>query len=309
MSRILDITQENADRFSTGTVQAKHRFLESGLFEDDALAELIEGYPEEHMSIHTTTLNPDGVETWRHGSMKGRTGADVIEAIKHGKLWINLQHMEDVAPRYHALVARALDDVTEKNPSLKHMRHNTGILISSPSARVLYHCDISPVVLCHIRGAKRLWLYPNTDEFISNNSREQVVLRETEEEVPYSEDMDAHAQVFDLKPGDLLSWEMQAPHRVDNIEGLNVSMTTAYYTPEAMKQYGVIYGNGVLRRLFGMNPKSVDTKGLAAMIKCGLAFAVKKTGVLEANEREFVTTFEVDPTQELGYVEFEGHRA
>jgi len=309
MSGILDISQHDADLFSKGTVSAKHRFLESGLFEDDALATLIEEYPADCMSIHTTTPDPDGVETWRHGSMGGRTGAEVLEAVRHGQLWINLQHMEDVAPRYHNLVARSFDEVTKLNPKFKHMRHNTGLLISSPRSRVLYHSDISPVILCHVRGRKRLWLYPDTEDFISQKSREQVVLKETEEEIPYTEDYDRHAQVFDLMPGDLLSWKMQAPHRVDNLDGLNVSITTAYYTPEAMKQYGVIYANGAMRRLFGMDPKSIETKGIAALAKCAFAVVIRKSGLLEGNQRVFKTTFEVDPEQELGYVEFEGHRA
>jgi len=309
MSPILDITQEHADIFSEGTVKGRHHFLESGLFEDEPLAELIESYPAEHCSIHTTTPNADGVETWRHGTMEGRTGMEVLEAIRHGKLWINLQHMETAAPRYHALAARAFDQVKSMNPGFEHFRHNTGLLISSPSARVLYHSDISPVALWHIRGQKRLWLYPDTEEFISMKDREGVVLLETEEEIPYTEEYDKAAQVFDLQPGDVVSWKMQAPHRVDNIEGLNVSLTTAYYTPMARRQYGVIYGNGVLRRLFGMTPKSMKPTGIAALTKCALAVAVKQSGILEANEREFVTTFKVDPEEKLGYVALEGHYA
>ena len=309
MSRILDISQHDADLFSKGTVTAKHHFAKTGLFEDAALANLIETYPAEHLSIHTTTPNARGTLTWRHGTMNDRTGAEVLEAAKHGQLWINLQHMEEVATEYHDLVARAFAEVRDLNPAFRHLKHNTGLLISSPRARVLYHSDISPIALWHVRGEKRLWLYPDTEEFISQQSREQVVLRETEEEIPYSEEFDKHAQVFDLKPGELISWKMQAPHRVDNLDGLNVSFTTSYYTPETMKQYGVIYGNGVLRRLLGMNPKSMKTSGIAAMAKCALAMVVKRSGILEGNERTFTTTFEVDPSKELGYVEYEGHRA
>ena len=309
MSRILDISQRDADLFSKGTVTARHHFAETGLFEDDVLAELIETYPSEHLSIHTTTPNARGTLTWRHGTMKGRTGAEVLEATKHGQLWINLQHMETAATRYHDLVARAFGEIEDLNPGFRHMKHNTGLLISSPRARVLYHSDMSPIALWHVRGEKRLWLYPDTEEFISPLSREQVVLKETEEDIPYSEEFDKHAQVFDLKPGELISWKMQTPHRVDNLEGLNVSFTTSYYTPETMKQYGVIYGNGVLRRLFGMNPRSMETSGIAALAKCALAVMVRKSRILEGNEHTSTTTFEVDPAQELGYVEYEGHRA
>ena len=58
-----------------------------------------------------------------------------------------------------------------------------------------------------------------------------------------------------------------------------------------------------------MNPRSMETSGIAALAKCALAVMVRKSRILEGNEHTSTTTFEVDPAQELGYVEYEGHRA
>jgi hypothetical protein len=302
-SSIIDISKEDAEKFSLTSLRFKHRFAESGLFEDDALAELIETYPGHLMTVYTTTQQPDGSYLWRYGSIIGLTGEQVLEAIQHGHLWLNLQHIEDAAPRHAALVQRAFGDIANLNPGLRTFRHNTGILISSPDMSVLYHCDIPPIALWHIRGRKRLWLYPDTDEFLSPENRERVVLREQEEEVPYSPSFDQHAKVFDLEAGDAVAWKQQAPHRVDNLDGLNVSITTSYYTPEAQRFYGVVFANGAMRRLLGVTPTSRNTTGVAAMAKCAFAAGVKYSGLLKSRERVLQTSFQVDPREELGYVE------
>lgn len=309
MSPIVQISDAEAARFSLDTIRARHQFAETGLFTDDALAELIDGYPLEYIDINTTTPNADGTMEWRHGSIAGHSAAEVLQAIRQGHLWINLQHMEEVAPRYHVLVQRAFAEIADRNPQFKTFRHNTGILISSPSARVLYHCDIPPIALWHIRGRKRLYLYPDSEEFLADIDRERVVLKETEEEIPYWDSFDAYAQVFDLEPGDALSWKMQQPHRVENLDGLNVSITTSYFTPAARKFYGVIYANGAMRRLFGISPQSHAAIGPVALVKCALAAGIRASGVLKAHERVFETTFEVDPTNERGYHDLAGGRA
>jgi len=307
MSPIIDISKEDAERFSLAPLRLKHRFADSGLFSDDALADLIEVYPGHHMTIYTTGEDADGTQVWRHGTLGGLSGGEVLEAIKSGRLWLNLQHIEEAAPRYSSLVKRAFGDVSALNPSLKTFHHNTGILISSPGMNVLYHCDIPPIALWHIRGRKRLWLYPDTDKFLSPMDRERVVLRETEEEVPYRPEFDEHAKVFDLEPGDALAWKQQAPHRVDNLDGMNVSITTSYYTPAAQRFYGVVYANGAMRRLLGVNPTSTSIEGPFALAKCAFAAGVKYSGLLKSRERILQTSFQVDPSEELGYAELSPH--
>ncbi len=303
MTGIVDIGADDARRFSRDTVKLKHRFADTGMFTDDALAALIEAYPRQHLSVNTVTPLEDGTLWWRHGSVEGRSGAEVLEAVRHGRLWIHLQHLQVGAPDYQALVQSAFDGIREHAPGFKTFKHNSGLLISSPQARVLYHCDIPPIALWHIRGRKRLYLYPDTDEFLANEDRERVVLRETEEEIPYLPAFDAKAQVFDLEPGDALGWKMQAPHRVDNLDGLNVSITTEFFTPETMRFYAVAYANGAMRRLFNRPARSYAVTGPFAWAKFAFAAAVRASGILKARERIIETSFEVDPDEDLGFAD------
>lgn len=303
MSAIIDISAEDARAFSHSTVQIRHRFAGSGLFSDEALAALIERYPQPYLGVNTMTPGPDGTLEWRHGAIAGRTGEEVLEAVRRGRLWINLRALQKIAPEYHALVEKAFDEIAAKAPGFKPFRHSSGLLISSPGAQVLYHCDIPPIALWHIRGRKRLRLYPDTERFLPREARERVVLRESEEEIPFDPAFDADAQVFDLEPGQALGWKMQAPHRVENLDGLNVSITTEFFTAEALRRYGVVYANGAMARLFGYRARSMRHTGPVAIAKCAFAAGVRASGALKARERVLQMTFEVDPSRELGYAD------
>ena len=121
------------------------------------------------------------------------------------------------------------------------------------------------VALWRIRGPKRVWLYDAHDKrHLLDEVLERVVLRETEEDIPYDPAWDGDARAIDLEPGWALSWPQNAPHRVDNIDGLNVSITTDYFIPAATRKYGVYFANGMLRRRFGLRPASTRSSGPGA---------------------------------------------
>ena len=73
--------------------------------------------------------------------------------------------------------------------------------------------------LIQISGRKRVYVYPNTPPFLKPQDLEDIALLNREVDLPYAPWYDAHAQVFDLEPGQMLSWPLNAPHRVENWHG------------------------------------------------------------------------------------------
>ncbi|MEM8687721.1 MAG: cupin-like domain-containing protein [Pseudomonadota bacterium] len=281
--------------FGQGLSQCRHDFADSGLFSDEKLAELIDRYPREYYMITTTTQSTGGLE-WHNGDLNGASGAFVLQAVREGRLWLCLRRLDLVAPEYEALVNGAFDDIEARNPNCASRRRTSSLLISSPGARVLYHADIPMVALWHVRGRKRFWLYDaENPEHLPDQVLEGVVLRESEEEIAYDPAWDAEARVIDLAPGDAVSWPQNAPHRVDNLDGLNVSITTDYFTPAAERKYGVYYANGLMRRLLGVEPRSTATRGPLALAKCVAALALKKLRIHRVQERDMLQSFLLDP--------------
>lgn len=295
MSDIIDASEEAAANFGKGLSHFNHRFAESGLFTDEKLAQLIERYPREYYMINTMTAQGDKPE-WRSGEINNVSGEKVLQALTEGRIWLALRRFDVVCPEYDELVHDAFAEMEGLQPGLKTFKHNSSMLISSPGARVLYHADIPYVCLFHVRGRKKLWLYDaENKEHLPDRTLEGIILRETEEEIGYKEEWDKEASEVILEPGTALSWQLNAPHRVDNLDGLNVSITTDYFTSHAQKKYGVYYANGVMRRKFGMTPKSTNVEGLSAYAKCAAALAFKKSHIMSANERQMVSTFTLDP--------------
>lgn len=295
MSMIIEASDEAIANFGHGFSHFQHNFADSGLFTDEKLAQLIERYPREYYMINTMTAQGDKPE-WRSGEINNVSGDKVLQALTEGRIWLALRRFDLVCPEYEALVSDAFAEMEALQPGLRTFKHNSSMLISSPGARVLYHADIPYVCLFHVRGRKKLWLYDAENKtHLPDRTLEGVILRETEEEIGYDEAWDKEASEVVLEPGKALSWQLNAPHRVDNLDGLNVSITTDYFTPYAQKKYGVYYANGVMRRKFGMAPKSTAVEGLGAYAKCAAALAFKKSGMMSKDERKMVSTFTLDP--------------
>jgi hypothetical protein len=59
----------------------------------------------------------------------------------------------------------------------------------------------------------------------------------------------------------MLSWPLNAPHRVENLDTFSVSMTISYTDDETRRSEVVNFANGMLRHRFGYRPRSRSLRG------------------------------------------------
>jgi hypothetical protein len=241
-------------------VRMDHTLHRSPLFSEEALAELIEAYPRSHYSlVHMGGRGETRV--WREGDIGGLKGRDVIAAIAGGRMWLNLRDVADVAPRYRGALDQMFEEIGANVPGFDGPKRGCGILISSPEAQVYYHADLPGQCLWQILGTKRVYVYPSTPPFITPRHLEDIALFDVEVNVPYVPWYDDHAEAFDLAPGQMLHWPLNAPHRVENLEGVNVSMTVSYGNETIRRAQMVHLANGILRHRFGVTPRSRALSG------------------------------------------------
>ena len=162
--------------------------------------------------------------------------------------------------------------------------------------QVFYHLDTPLVSLWQVRGCKRVWVYPPTAPFVTDEQLERIVLRESAEQFAYDPAWDAHADVFDLTPGAMVTWRQNAPHRIENGDMLNVSLSFEFMTPRAMLRANAVYGGGVLRRRAGLRPRIRDGAMAANLAKAGVARAAKALRRQTAHEGGLPVSFRVDPS-------------
>lgn len=299
MKILSDWTDVQTSGFQKEIVRARHKLAETGLFSDEALAKLLEEHPAHMLDVCTMGDDPRFPNKFRTGDFRGCSGATLIEAAKAGRVWINMRRAMNLHPKYKAVLDRMYGDVMDAT-GVKIYNPNGGILISSPVAKVPFHCDKTETILWHVRGKKRIFIYPVTKEYLPNEAYENIVINMLDDDVPYKPEMDKGAQIFDLQPGEMITWKLNAPHKVEN-DAYCVSVTTEYSTRESAFKNAAMVTNATLRNKLGMNPKWDEAGAVSRQIKSVFGKVLKKTKLASSIKQADFVTFKIDPSVP-GYV-------
>ena len=275
-------------------LRLKHNVHERPMFTDEGLAQIIDSLPDELISIVTMGADQRGPRDWSYCRRNGLSGASLIESVKQGRIWINIIRIERALPEFRELLDEIYNEVDRYAPGLGVYSKSVGLLISSPKAKVYYHADVPGQSLWQLRGEKRVYIYPDREPCLRSRDIENVVRGVTEEEIHYEPWFDDHATVIDLKPGEMLHWPLNAPHRVDNMDCMNVSITTEHWTPVIRRSFAMNYGNGILRQ-FGWTPKSKDLYGPNLWAKVALTAAWRLSGQQKRSAFRRKMSYDLDP--------------
>ncbi|VAV97584.1 hypothetical protein MNBD_ALPHA06-2245 [hydrothermal vent metagenome] len=305
-----DFSAETAAKFKQEPITWRHNLPESSLFSDEALIKLIDNHPRDYADFCTMNEGADDMGSWRGGDPGGHSGAELLQAVRQGRLWINLRQVCNINPEYQSILHDMTEQMREKIPSFKPVSMMGGILISSPTAGVPFHIDRSDVMLWHIRGHKRVWVYPMNDSTLPEAEVEEILLHDHNDDVPYHEGMDEQALIIDMKPGMVATWALHAPHRVLNQGDMNVSIAVEWSPFSSVMQNGAQITNGILRRKLGMNP-NIETQGtINRFVRFLLSRVLRKLKLVKAKSATAQGyMFDVAPENNDGIAEYPDKKA
>jgi hypothetical protein len=267
------------EQWERGPAISQHNLAQSPLFQEDALVELLDRTPKENLFAlhmgHDPELNAEN----RLALHDGLSGADLLRAVKNGRLWLNVTRIGTVDKAYQELASELYRQVAAQVPGMQADITTVTLLVSSPNALVYYHVDGPASLLWHIRGEKRIWIYPIEDRLIRQTDLEDIFAGVAHEYIPYKLDYDSGAQVFDLEPGMLASWPANSPHRVTNGPVLNVSLSTEHFTPRHRRKARIYRANRMLRLALGMRELDTRCTGARALAKQVMLGVASRTGV------------------------------
>ena len=281
--------------FGKAPVRVAHRLHERAMFGDAALADVLDRYPRDHLGVFTMGEDEEDWRSWQRGKPGDLSGAEMLDAVRTGRIWLNLRDTNAFLPEYADLAADMFGALQREVPGLHTFKRDVGLLISSPGAQVFYHLDVPRVALWHVRGRKRVWLYPVEPPYVDEKTLERIVLKESAEQFEYHREMDAGAAVFDLEPGDMVHWPQNAPHRIVNGDSVNVSLSTEFLSPGALVRANAVWANGFLRRRFGLNPSLQGDWHPASLAKFALARSAKAMGLQATPPEPLAPSFQIDP--------------
>ena len=293
MSVFEELNEDITRKFRKAFIKGKHNLHERPAFSREGLIEFLDRIDPENMSIFTHRESGNHVAF----SLVDRAnlgGEDLFKAIETGSIWVNLHRIQRVGQDYADITDEIEASLEVIHPNLRARQWHHKILISSPGILVPYHVDPMENLLWHISGPKQFYNYPGTAEFAGAEAIEAILLQQQDEDVPYDPAYEASASVHDLLPGEFISWPQYTPHRVANGDGVNVSVTTEFFTPESQVRSGAMFFNGLARKYLKTNPGRVSRVGFAERAKWVAAKALRSVKAHRPVVQEMPQEFRLD---------------
>jgi hypothetical protein len=293
--------------FGRRPLVASHNLHEHQLFSDAALIELLDEFPREHLYALTMGDDPGRTDGNRAASHDGVGGADLLRAVSNGRLWLNVTGVDRAEPRYRALIDQLYHQLGAQVPRFAPVATSGTLLISSPHVLVYYHADAPASVLWHIRGRKRIRIYPALDErYMRHELLEDIFAGVRHEYLPYQPAYDQAAVTYDLVPGRWATWPQNAPHQVSNLDSVNVSLVTEHITGESRRRARLYRANRFLRTRLGLRNLSLQENGPLAAMKTLVHRVANRAGLDPLLPKQHVPSLRVDPDAPGGVVSLEG---
>jgi hypothetical protein len=303
MSSIQVCLPAEPGEFGQRPMVATHNLEHHELFTDEALAELLDRFPRQHLYALNMGSDPTRTDDNRLATHDGVSGAELLRAVRNGRLWLNVTRVDRADAQYRALIDELYAQLAAQAPGFVPTRSQGTLLISSPHAMVYYHADGPASVLWHIRGHKRIWIYPPLDErYLKREHLEGIFAGVRHEYLPYDPAFDAAAVSYELAPGQWATWPQNAPHRVTNLGNVNVSLSTEYFTATTRRRQRVYVANHFFRTRLHANNISARETGAAAVLKTVVHGVANRLGLARLQYRRHVPAMRVDADAPGGVV-------
>ncbi len=297
-------SSEEYNNFGLIPMVSKHQYHQRTWFDKPELIDLLDNFPRKWLQAFTMGEDPCNAGDWGCVDIaEGTTGEQLWRAVENGRLWLNITHVEEFSDDYAQMINGMYEHLGENCPHLQEPKANySTLLISSPGAQVYYHLDAEPNMLWHLRGQKRVWIYPAMDtNLVPQDLLEDIYAGEIDENLPFDPSFDEKAEEFLLSPGDVASWPHNGPHRIVN-QDMNVSLATSYYTPTIYKRQYVQLANRYVLRGLGFKSRSMAEDGAIPALKRFTYRAANKIRPFPKRNRSasYVTDLQIDPDSPLG---------
>lgn len=271
MTQILELDREQlVESFAKRPFPVKHHLVDHPLLTLDALADLADRLPEDHVE-HNLGDVPEvapGGEVPKLDSSPG----EVARGIETNGSWMVIKRIQD-DPDYRELLEQSLDEV------VPHVAYKEGgytrqegfVFLSAPNSVTPTHLDPEHNLLLQIRGSKEMTVgtYPDRETEGREVERYFGGGHRNLSELP------ADSTTFDMRPGDGVYVPIYAPHVVHNGPDVSISFSITFYTETSERDQSVHSVNARLRRL-GLSPKGPGASPRADRVKAGTWGGLRK---------------------------------
>jgi hypothetical protein len=236
----------------------QHRLCDRPEFGMTELVELAQELPPTAVEYYAGNVSVD-----QRSSQYPRNGLSVVETVRRIEecgSWMVMKNVETV-PRYGKLLRGLLDEWYGQIDSsrLKELRGGLNrerafLFISSPNSVTPFHMDDEHNLLLQIRGSKRINLWDPQDRAVVSERQIESQLQfwhdqDHERYLPYKEEFEQRANVFEMESGEGVHFPFGAPHWVKNGPQVSVSFSVTFRSAWSDHMGMLYFVNKKLRRL------------------------------------------------------------
>lgn len=247
---------------------APHDYAKLDLFSDAALIELLNRHPRRRLQCFTMGTDPEKPEEWQAVCIAGVSGKRLFDAVKEGRIWINVTNIDHYDERYKVLIEKMYEHVETLCPSVQDpgKGYNT-LVLASPGTQFYYHVNPENNMLWNMRGRLTVSALPAMDfRFVSQPLLEEIFAREASGSIPFKNEFEKFAEHVNAEGGDCVWWPQSAPIRMQ-YRDFCVLLVTSYHCPVRHRRDNVQLANRYLLRKLGIKNRSIAETGLMSELK------------------------------------------
>jgi hypothetical protein len=253
-----DIAKDMTAGYPDAPFRVRHRLAGDARFALPALLELSRRLPPELIEYNagTAAIDQDPDQT----PQTGLSIEETIRRIEECNSWMVLRHVER-DPVYAAALEECLAEVAPHAAKATGKMHKKEgfIFISSANAVTPLHLDPEHNILLHLKGKKRMAIYPA--ESVPDEHHERFHVGRAHRNLRPRPEYESAAQIFDLEPGDGVFVPLKAPHWVRTGPEYSISFSVTWRSAASDREARLRVANHAVR-ILGGSPPPVGTRPL-----------------------------------------------
>ena len=254
-ARFIEQNEEFRTKFDKYSFAFRHRLAGHPVFELGRLMELA----EETQSTRPAELYYDAGtidvnQRWDKTPRPEFSARDAIQRIEHCGAWIVLKRADKNA-EYAAVLKECmaeLQEFTGLNLDRVMKVQEVILFITSPKRLTTYHIDRECSLLLQIQGDKHISIFDRNDREVLSEEEIERFWSVDHNAPRYKPELQHHATVYELRPGNGVHIPVNCPHWVQNGNNISVSLNVNFQYRDTMRA-NLYRLNFVLRKM-GLQP-------------------------------------------------------
>jgi hypothetical protein len=254
-SKFIEGTEEFRAKFDKYSFAFRHTLAGHPMFGLDRLMELAEETQNTRPAdLYYDAGTVDVNQRWDRTPRPEFSARDAIQRIEHCGAWIVLKRA-DKNKEYGAVLQECmaeLQELTGLNLDRIMKIREVILFVTSPKRITTYHIDRECSLLLQIQGDKHISIFDRNDREVLSEEEIERFWSVDHNAPRYKPELQHHATVYELRPGNGVHIPVNCPHWVQNGDNISISLNANFQYRDTMRAN--LYRLNFLLRRIGMQP-------------------------------------------------------